>query len=265
MPDAEFYPRLIVGNFHRDLSFLEATHTFYWNAVPDYVRPPDEDINRLSFLPLMNVPELSLELIGYPTNAPGQVTGRVRTASESGPLEETGQLFDCRTGGDDILPWRKRLEPGLSFQAIDFASGNVPARLNACYRYAVRGAAAPFSTDIAWGAYACDYPARHSHWGHGVVGGGYETVVMVRNMAHRNKEAHDASASLTLYGLDNPGVTREIIVPAESARFCRLRELAGNTSTPQLISWFLKSACPTLDTCWVSFHPDGSICGEHGF
>ena len=80
--------------------------------------------------------------------------------------------------------WRYHVKPDVSLVSFDFRNQQLPARLNTSYRYSVKGMQSQFCTDIASGAHAHVYPPKHSHWGHGLVSNDYETVVMIRNIAH---------------------------------------------------------------------------------
>lgn len=265
LPEAEVYPRPIVGNYHHDIDFLEATHSFYWTTNLDYLDESDPDVILPAFVPLMCPPELNLELLGYPTNAPGDIVGTIRECDSSMRLHETGREVAWKTGGEGAPIWRFAANPDVPFASIDFRRGKIPSRLNAEFRYSVRSAAPRFATDTAWGAYACHYPPRRSHWGHGIVSSGYETVIMIRNVAQRRGESADAVAHLELFGLPQERVEAAIEVPAEGAAFVRVRDLFGTPRDARFVSWLLKSQCATLDTYWLSFSPNGGICGEHGF
>jgi hypothetical protein len=137
--------------------------------------------------------------------------------------------------------------------------------LNASYRYSVRGANAAFCTDIATGAHAHVYPPKHSHWGHGLISDKYETVVMMRNIAHHDRGAGPATATLSVYDSGGGEAKRTITVGSESAEAIYLRDLVGGSDQPQTISWFVRADKPNIEAYWVSFSPDGSICGEHAF
>ena len=151
----------------------------------------------------------------------------------------------------------------MTFSTVDFRE-RVPARLNATFRYSVRGAPARFASATAWGAYAHVYPPRRSHWGPGLISRDFETVVMARNVAHRNRDAAEARAELGIWDTSGKLHTSEVGIPADRAVALRLRERAGVTDGTRLVSWFLRSPNPHLDTFWVSFAPDGRICGDHG-
>src|SRR5262249_36597520 len=77
LPDEDCYPRLVVGNFHRDIGLVEATHSCYWIRIDDdNLQPQEADL--LSFISAPKIPELDLELVFFPTNAPSKVTATLR-------------------------------------------------------------------------------------------------------------------------------------------------------------------------------------------
>ena len=93
LPDDDFFPRLVVGNFHRDIGFVEATHSFYWSRLGDDVLQPQE-ADLLSFIPAPNVPELNLEMVFFPTNAPSMVTATLREQRAGGRLARDRRAED---------------------------------------------------------------------------------------------------------------------------------------------------------------------------
>jgi hypothetical protein len=266
LPDDDFFPRLVVGNFHRDIDFVEATHSFYWSRLGgDVVQPPEADL--LSFIPAPNVPELDLELVFFPTNAASTVTATVREQRAGGSLGETGEQKTWVTGGPGAELWRYQVKPEAQLISFDFRNQQLPARLNTSYRYSVRGSNRRFCTDIATGAHAHVYPPKHSHWGHGLISSDYETVVMIRNIAHHTAQARDATATLSVYDGTGAVQTRKISVASESATAVYLGDMIKPGEGMKTISWFLKAAenHSDLEAYWISFAPHGGICGEHAF
>jgi hypothetical protein len=265
LPDDDFFPRLVVGNFHRDIGFVEATHSFYWSRLGgDVLQPQEADL--LSFIPAPNVPELDLELVFFPTNAPSQVTATLREQRAGGGLRETGEQKTWLTGGSGAELWRYRVRSEAELISFDFRDQQLPARLNTSYRYSVRGSNRRFCTDIATGAHAHVYPPKHSHWGHGLISREYETVVMIRNIAHHKAQAGDATATLSVYDRAGAVQTRTVSVASESAEAVYLRDMVKPGDGMKSISWFLKAENnPDLEAYWISFAPHGGICGEHAF
>src|SRR5262249_1133069 len=198
VPDDDFFPRLVVGNFHRGSEFLEATPSFYWSRLGDDNLQPDE-ADLLSFIPAPNIPELDLEMVFYPTNAPAEVTATLRESVHGGSLCDTGKSMTWKTGGEGAEMWRYHVKPEVSLVSFDFRDQHLPAPLNTSYRYSVKGLQSQYCPDIATGAPAHVYPPKHSHWGHGLISNDYETVVMIRNIAHHCATAGRATAALSVY------------------------------------------------------------------
>jgi hypothetical protein len=265
VPDDDFFPRLVVGNFHRDIGFVEATHSFYWSRLDDDTLHADE-ADLLSFIPAPKIPELDLEMVFFPTNAASTVTASVREQRGGERLRETGETVSWVTGGPGAELWRYQAKPDAELVSFDFRGQELPARLNTSYRYSVRGSQARFCTDIATGAHSHVYPPKHSHWGHGLISDDYETVVMIRNIAHRSAQAGDATARLSVYDATGAVVVRTVSVASESAQAVYLRDMIKPGDGMKTISWFLKAENnPDLEAYWISFAPHGGICGEHAF
>lgn len=266
LPDDDFFPRLVVGNFHRDIGFVEATHSFYWSRLSDDTLRPEGAVDLLSFIPAPKIPELDLELVFFPTNATSNVTASVREQRSGDGLRETGRSLTFATGGPGAELWRYQVQPDTELVSFDFRNQELPARLNTSYRYSVRGSQARFCTDIATGAHSHVYPPKHSHWGHGLVSNDYETVVMLRNIAHRRVQAKTATAALSVYDTTGVVETRTVMIPAESSTAVYLRDVSKPTDGIKTISWFLKvDDNPDVEAYWISFAQHGGICGEHAF
>ncbi len=265
VPDDDFFPRLVVGNFHRDIEFLEATHSFYWSALGDDTLQPEE-AELLSFIPAPKIADLDLEMVFFPTNAPAEVAATLRTASEAGEaLHETGKSIKWKTGGGGAELWRYQVDPDVALVSFDFRNQELPARLNTSYRYKVRGRSGDFCTDIATGSHAHVYPPKSTHWGHGLISDKYETVVMIRNIAHNRRDAGKALAALSVYDASGRRATRTISVAEESTEFVYLRDMVGYGDDIRTVSWFMRADNPNLEAFWISYSPDGGICGEHAF
>ncbi|CAN0476268.1 unnamed protein product, partial [Phaeothamnion confervicola] len=214
------------------------THSFYWSRLGDDTLHADE-ADLLSFIPAPKIPELDLEMVFFPTNAPAKVTASVREQRAGGGLRETGQSVTWMAGGPGAELWRYQAKPDAELVSFDFRNQALPARLNTSYRYSVRGSEARFCTDIATGAHSHVYPPKHSHWGHGLISNEYETVVMIRNIAHRRAQAGDASATLSVYDATGAVHTRTVSVASESAQAVYLRDLFKPGNDVKTISWFL--------------------------
>jgi len=267
--DDDCFPRLVVGNFNRELDFIEATHTFFWSKVEDMLTSQSSsDHSLLSFIPAPKIPELDLEMVFYPTNAPSEVAARVRsTNSPARPLANTGQLMKWRTGGEGSEVWRYKLPDDVALMSLDLVSDRVPARINVSYRYSVRNSGGMFSTDIATGAHAHVYPPKYSHWGHGLISHEFETVLLIRNIAHQCSTVKLAVGSLRVFESSGVEVLHSISVCSESFSHVRLKDILANhcSGDVRFVSWLLQSDCPDLEVYWISWAPNGSICGEHAF
>lgn len=264
MPDAEFFPRMVVGNCHLKLNLLEAGHSFYWTTIDDYLEPRD-DVSVLSFIPAIKTPELELNIVSYPTNAPCSVIGKVRTADVAGRLQPTDRQLSWGTGAGSPI-WSYRLEDDVDFLSIDFLELPVPSRINASYRYKVKNAPSNnFSVDVATGAHAFIYPPKYSHWGSAIVSERYETVLMVRNVCQMKNRQRNASGLLRIYAAEGGLVSHSFSLCAESACCLYFSDLMQRPKEDSVVSWFLNSDCPDIETYWISYAADGSICGDHGF
>jgi len=258
------FRRMVVGNYHRSLRHMEVTHSFPKQNSIDYC--PENEFGAESFLALYNDPSLSLAARVFPTNCQGSFL-----VKESNQKYQTSVLDDEK---DSLL-----LPLGYGFIDLDeqvrskvlWLHGNtVPSRLNSNFIYKVKGSNSPFSTDIATGAKSSVYPPKYSHWGSGVIGNGYEFVLMIRNVNH-NRDCSVTKGTLSVYGL---GFELESMVEINADSSCSMllsdmidkKTIESLSDNEVIITWFLKLDQPNSEIFWVSFRrDDGAIFGEHGF
>lgn len=259
------FPRLVVGNYFRELDFHEVTHSFPVIEKNDYC-PAVTDAAFQSMLCAYTEPELNLDLTVFPTNCNGSFDADFRGQKE-GRLTDKGDTrrYSTSVSSDSI---RLRLEDDETFLCLQMRGDTVPSRFNASFQYRVKGSDAPFSTDIASGAKSCVYPPKHRHWGHGCVAEGFDSVILIRNNSHRPQQTIDATGQLSLYA-DGMEKHIDVRIPAESALSLRLSDLVGSTTDsnrPAFISWILEMDVPNAETFWVAYRKtDGAVFGEHGF
>lgn len=260
------FPRMVVGNYFRSNNFLEVTHSFPFIEREDYcpVRPEDEF---QSILAAYTSEELTLNVHTFPTNINGKFSGVSNSQLFSGDkLELQGEF--AKWNFDASSPITYQLKPTEKFWCLRMKGPKVPSRFNASYRYSVKEADSPYSTDIASGADSCVYPPKYRHWGHGYLGDDYQTVVLVRNNSHQPTLTQCGIGTLTVFSMD-----RELSIPVEinpeASISINLSEylfgIKSRNTIPDFLSWILEMDIPSCETFWISYRKrDGAIMGEHG-
>jgi len=260
------FPRLVVGNLYKRLDFLEVTHSFPWSEFADFCPPPKSPTAYPSMLTAQTSPELVLNVKVFPTNCAGAFDVATQAKAFGEPLVAGPSRFRLQAAAGDQA-YEFELADGEEFRVLELR-GQVPSRLNASYRYRVRGAASSFSTDIATGAKSSVYPPKWRHWGHGRVAGDWRSVMLYRNNTHDPASTKPNEGVLTIYGA---GFTHElpVKVAAESCVGIRLDEALRDVPAARegngFVSWMLTMKEPVGETFWVSWRDDGAIFGEHGF
>ena len=266
----DVFPRLVVGNFHRSLDFLEVTHSFPVTEFTDHCPVPQaiaEGQGFPSLLAAQTAPGLELEVRVFPTNCPGTSQAFTQSKSYSDQrLREAGQAFDVDSSvGTAGLNFT--LSPDEEMRVLHLQGKTIPSRLNASYLYRVAGAPRRFSTDIATGAKSIVYPPKWRHWGHGCIGGGFDTVVLFRNNTHVPQDTRSNAGEIRFLGTNLDRVVK-LSVGIESCVALRLSEVLdidAQSGTPAFVSWIMSMEQPVGETFWVAFRPDGAVFGEHGF
>lgn len=265
VPQTGIFPRLVVGNLHRSSDFLEVTHSFALQNNKDFVTNP-EPLTLWSFIPAVKPPDLNLNLYSFPTNSISQVTAQIRHQKLTQPaLRETGHTLTWCTGGVDAEVMRYTVPENVSLVSIDLSGHEVPSRLNVSYQFSVCKSKSPYSTDISTGAKSCVYPPKHSHWGTCVVGGSFKTVLMGRNMSHKVSKTQKAKGTLRIWFANDFIEERALIIDAEASAFWTINLQTPMTDNPQFIHWLANFDQPSVEVFWVSYAPDGRICGDHSF
>jgi hypothetical protein len=267
IPDTDIFPRLLVGNLHLRDDFLEVTHSFYWNSVgDDYLHQSDEGPDILSFIAATNTATTDLELAFFPTNVPGRAKACIYEAPVNGVLASTGEVLDFKTGGPGSTAFRHSVKDNVALTSFEVRGGPVPARLNASFRYHVKGHNQKYATDIATGGHAHVYPDKHFHWGHGLIARDVDTTIMVRNIAHRDDNNEIAPATLTV--VDEHGRTHSHtfdIKPRSSVNI-QVSDLIALPENLETISWYIHTSNPNVEAIWISANlKTGAICGEHAY
>jgi hypothetical protein len=267
VPAEDNFPRMVVGNYFRDQQFLETTHSFARTEIEDYVDPP-EDERSLSIMSLLQFDPLALEGVVFPTNAEGEVEARVRRKkSGQEKLGGADETLHFGTGVSGSL-FKYRPQPDDELCVLALYGKQVPSRINCSFRYSVRGAESPYSTDIASGFKSWVYPRKYNHWGYGVVSDEFETVLMIRNMSHRVEDVEEASGQLHIYDEQGECATVDVRIPAEGAERIQISRHVPRLKAPgraRSISWYLEMKAPYAEVFWVSYAPDGRILGDHAF
>jgi hypothetical protein len=263
------YPRLVVGNIFIEHDFLEVTHSFPLTKIKDYCDIDKKKPEQIaSFLDAIKGMDLNLNLRVFPTNSSAQVTGELKVMrfDDRALQSDSSKIsFGCGVGEKG---WEWKMPEELAFASLEFNDTNIPARLNASYRYSVKNTKTLFTTDIATGAKSYVYPPKWRHWGHGIISQAFQTTILFRNNSHAPTLTSANTLKATVYG-ESFVVEEHYAVGSESALEINLKDMLikHNISieTTHFVSWMIESQQPYGETYYIAFTKDGRICGEHGF
>lgn len=270
LPSSDVFPRMIVGNFHKDIEFLEVTHSYakqynedYLNSSETKEKPPVIP----SINPIVTNNDLSLNLTFFPTNCPGIARGSWRRAKPSERLKDSSEEFEINCGGSGSKVITYKIQPGDMIAALDIYHGKIPTRINTNYVYEVACANSPFSTDIAAGQIAKYFPSKLTTWGHGIMGKGYKTVLFLTAFAHDNDNRIESIGKLTIFRKNGLCYSKEFTIGEDSGILIDINDVIGeHIEELEVISWYYLQQCRTkLVAYWVSYAMDGRITGDHAF
>ena len=266
--NGQVFRRMVVGNFHTKLGHLEVTHSFAKQYTEDHCPIGKNKNQPNSFLAMYTANGIDLAARVFPTNCDGNFSVKRRiqpNQSVSLVNEATNPKTDYLT--KNAYGWIN-MPPDTKMLVLELF-GKVPSRFNTNFRYTCTNTTSEFSTDIATGAKSTVYPPKYSHWGSALIGGGYDFILLIRNNRH-DKSTHESQGYLEFFGLEG-ALSLPINIKPESSTAVRFSEIANMSkelasSSPKLITWFMKLDQPDSETFWLSFRDeDGCILGEHGF
>lgn len=263
----DIFPRLIVGNFHQNEGFFEATHSFPKTEIVDYIVPPpkyDGTNFLLSTLATICPPDLELCLRVFPTNNPAQIEyNRYETQKSGHPLKKIscGHLI---TGGAESKIWEFKQIDSEGMNLFEFLGDQIPSRINTSFVYKVKGSKSAFSTDFALGAHSWVYPAKKHHWGHGLQGAGFKTVLLIGNFRHEVEMNRDVSASVQIFS-KHQNDNLHVEIKKQSYSIVYLNQFHTSVEL-QTFSWYLTADSTGLFCYWIAYNTaTGAICAEHSF
>lgn len=256
------FRRMVVGNYFKNIHHLEVTHSFPWQTKIDHC--PNNNKGSDSFLAIYRDKKLNVEARVFPTNCKANytITAFTQKFREKKINFNRKKILKSKNLNNIYLTEEDR------FKTLHF-KGKVPSRLNSNFIYSIKNKKFPFSTDIATGAKSTVYPKKNFHWGSGIIGNGYNFVIMLRNNNH-NKNAPSCMGKLKLFGL-NTNKEFQIKFNGESSLSIKLSDLIKNKSLisdkkVKIFTWLFKTNNICVETFWVSYRSkDGCILGDHGF
>ena len=271
IPYYDVFPRMICGNFYKAQRFLEVTHSFenQENNL-DYLSPKKNDQSNLipSINPIANVQDLDLKLIFFPTNCPGRAIGYWRSGAYNKSLDIHDESFDWICGGKDSKLKSITINNADLVKALDIVEGKIPTRINTNYIYRVHNSDVSYSTDIAAGHVTQLFPPKKRSWGHGIIGAGYNSILLMTSFSHDASTRYESKGKLTIYTDEEEFVSFHNI-PKEGGLKIVLNEIIKDKidiSKPKIVSWFYDQEQRTkLMTYWLSYTSNGKITGDHAF
>ena len=220
------FRRMVVGNYHIDKKHMEVTHSFSKQTHTDHCPEAGGEHIPNAFLAMYTDEALDLSARIFPTNCDSdyEVKARAVQSDQIGlqTYDNAPQLVDVIATGHGQVQMPQEIK-FLLFELY----GRVPSRFNTNFQYRYKKTRSIFSTDIATGAKSIVYPPKVTHWGSGIIGGGYEFVLMIRNNNHqRNSEV--AKGTISIFGL-NEELSMQFTVPSESSKNIRFSDFSDIT------------------------------------
>ena len=262
------FPRMIVGNYHKKENFYEASHTSPVVKKNYYIKKTKETLF-MSRIPLSKNKDLNLQCKIFPNTAGGNFRGEtfVKKLSEE-HLKKTNETYKfSRKNLSSVNVFN--LNDDEEFKSIKFKGDKVPDRLYTCNLYTVKNIKSKYSLDIAETSFASYYLKKFTHWGHGYIGEGFDTVIMIVNDDCEFVRPKLIKGILNIHS-NNFSKKINVQIKGNSQLSLNLSKLKAlkklNKSKQNFISWELKLKKPGCETKWISYrNKDGSIFGDHGF
>ena len=133
VPTCDAFPRMVVGNLHRETNFLEVTHSFAQQFNIDYLEATndaDKGVVIPSINPVATNDDLALNLVFFPTNCEGVASGRWRSGKPGETVTDAGESFEYSCGGKGSELLNYAISPGNKIAALDLDEGQIPIQGN---------------------------------------------------------------------------------------------------------------------------------------
>ena len=261
------FPRMIVGNYHKKNNFYEATHTSPIVKKNYYIKNNQQPY--MSRIPLCKNKDLDLKLKIFPTTSDGKFKAETFVKKLNDDcLRKTGETYNfTKTNLATVNAFE--LNDDEELKSLKFKGNKVPDRFYTCNLYKVKNVKSDYSLDIAETSYASYYPKKFTHWGHGYIGEGYDTVIMITNDDCEIVNPKSINGVLNIYS-NNFKQKIKVQIKGSSLLSLNLSKIEAlrklRKKNQNFISWELKLKSPGCETKWISYRKkDGSIFGDHGF
>ncbi len=261
------FPRMIVGNFHKKKNFYEASHSSPVIKKNYYIKKTKFPF--MSRIALSKNKDLNLQLKIFPNLPGGDFTGEtfVQKSNEN-YFKKTNETYKFSKKNLNSISAFK-LKDDEEFKSMKLKGSKVPERIYTCSFYTVKNVKSDYSLDIAETSFASYYPKKFTHWGHGYLGEGFDTVIMIVNDDCDLNKPKSIKGILNIYS-NNFHEKLKVNIEGNSSLSLNLSKLEVlkklKNKNKNFISWQLKLKTPGCDTRWISYRTkDGSIFGDHGF
>jgi len=262
------FPRMIVGNYHKKNNFYEASHSSPIVKKNYYIKSKKYPF--MSRIPLSKNKDLNCQLKIFPTFTKGNFKGEtfVKKLNED-HLKKTSETYNFSKKTLSKLN-AFHLNDDEELKSIKLKGSKVPERLYTCNFFTVKNVKSEYSLDIAETSFASYYPKKFTHWGHGYIGEGFDTVIMVINDNCEYNNTTSIKGILNIYSNNNLNKKLNVEIKGNSLLSLNLSKLEAlkelKRKNHNFISWHLKLKTPGCETRWISYrNKDGSIFGDHGF
>lgn len=262
------FPRMIVGNYHKKGNFYEASHTSPVVKKNYYIK----EIKKYPFksrILLSKNKDLNLHTKVFPNTAGGDFRGEVYVKKlNEDHLKKTNETYKfSRKNLSAVNVFN--LNDDEELKSIKLKGNKVPDRLYTCNFYTVKNVKSEYSLDIAETSFASHYVRKFTHWGHGYMGEGFDTVIMIINDECEVGQSKLIRGTLNVYS-NNFSKKINVKIKDSSQLSLNLSKLEAlkkfKKKKQNFISWELKLKNPGCETKWISYrNKDGSIFGDHGF
>lgn len=261
------FPRMIVGNFHKKKNFYEVSHSSPVLKKNYYIKKTKFPF--MSRISLNKNKDLNLQLKIFPNLPGGNFTGETFVQkSNDNYFKKTNEIYQFSKKNLNSISAFK-MKDDEDFKSIKLKGSKVPERIYTCNFYTVKNVKSDYSLDIAETSYVSYFPKKFTHWGHGYLGEGFETVVMIVNDDCDLNKPKPIQGTLNIYS-NNFHEKLKVKIEGHSSLSLHLSRLGifkkFKNKNKNFISWHLKLKTPGCDTRWISYRTkDGSIFGDHGF
>lgn len=258
------FPRMICGNYHKNLHHYEVTHSFpYQKNKSDFISNKfyNNKVANMTYLPYVKPKLINLTLRVFPTNigktynAKHYVFNKAKRSFENKGvylLKPSKEFFEYNLNS-----------PDEEFGYFGIKQKNVPSRINTSFIYSNQNIN-NLSSDIALGFKSIEYPNKYTSWGSFINTNSSDTIFLIRKISHYKKKK-SSIGTMTFFGKKFSKQIKISLINDDYKIIYFNKAVRRKIKDNSGISWILNcSNGEGIEVFWITYNKE-FVSGCHSF